>query len=133
MAAQGRERGERFPIGLRLAIVVLVLGVLVSVGRDRAASRERTSQYSSHAALNLAHELEQAALELPYDDPRLVATYGFLAPDETLVSGAERGYVLRWRIEDDVPARDMKRIEIRVSWPMRDGEGLLSTLVVKAS
>ncbi|MGH7820292.1 MAG: hypothetical protein ACREQ9_10995, partial [Candidatus Binatia bacterium] len=103
---------------------------------------ERPAAYSSHVALNLAHQLEETVLGLRFDDPRLRETDGFVSPELSLIepeplrpdgAPAGGGYTVRWRILDDVPARDMKRIEIRITWPVRDEEGTLSTFTVKAS
>ena len=120
---------------IRLVGILVLAGLLGAPwpGPNPAAPRPET--FTSHAALQMATSLQTLVESLDYDDPRLAATAGFATPDESLTAetSVKPGYLASWKIVDDLPARRMKTIEVRVRWPGTDGRHELSVISIRAS
>ena len=128
-----RLRGES---GLSLIEVVVAAGLiglaLMPVAYIQSSgTRTDTASYGVLAASALALDLEDRVRVIPYSDPRLTATSGYVAPDTTLSNAnplasngstwsacapSKCGYTRQWQITDNSPIAKTKRIDVQVIW-----------------
>jgi hypothetical protein len=106
--------------GVRIALFAAAAALFGSITMERQPLS--ATSYDSQSALRYADGLRAAVEVIDYTDARIRSTDGFTPPDPSLAAdgfgGAAMasGYQRTWRITDDVPARSMKTIEIRVKW-----------------
>jgi len=114
-----------------VAAGLLALGLMPLAYIQSTGFRSGVTSYGVVSGSALALQLAEAVRNVPYEDPRLTATSGYVEPDRTLTNDSplapdgstwtacapdKCGYTRLWRITANSPIANAKTIDIQVTW-----------------
>jgi len=114
-----------------VATALLAIALMPIAYMQSSGTRAGVASYQFIAASAIAVDLEDKMRSIPYEDDRLAATSGYVNPDGTLSNANplapdrstwsacapnKCGYTRTWKITDNTPLPNTKRIDVQVAW-----------------
>jgi Tfp pilus assembly protein PilV len=152
-AGAGGRRGRRNQAGFSLvetlvAAGLLALGLMPLAYIQSSGFRSGVTSYGIVGGSALALQLAEVARNVPYEDPRLNATTGYVNPDASLTNANplaangttstacapnKCGYTRQWRITANSPLTNAKTIDVQVTWSEPGGTYSFVLSTIKAA
>jgi Tfp pilus assembly protein PilV len=150
-AGDRRDRWNQAGFSLVETLVaagLLALSLMPLAYVQSSGFRSGVTSYAMVAGSALALQLAEAARNVPYEDPRLNATTGYVDPDGTLTNANplapngttwtacapdKCGYTRKWRITANSPITNAKTIDVEVTWSEPGGTRSFVLSAIKAA
>jgi Tfp pilus assembly protein PilV len=150
-AGARRDRSNQAGFSLVETLVaagLLALGLMPLAYIQSTGFRSGVTSYGVVSASALALQLAETARNVPYEDPRLNATTGYVDPDGTLTNANplapngttwtacapnKCGYTRTWRITANSPIANAKTIDVQMTWREPGGTRSFVLSVIKSA